>query len=71
MKSIFKSLITVTIVVILCPGCRERLLPRPRGYYRIDLPEKEYLVYDSICPFIFEFPVYGLVTDSDEPGAEP
>ncbi len=29
--------------------------PRPKGYFRIDLPRKSYLKYDSTCPFTFEF----------------
>jgi gliding motility-associated lipoprotein GldD len=41
------------------------------GYFRIDLPEKHYRPFDSVCPFIFEYPVYGLLKPSDERDAEP
>ncbi|MFO7575800.1 MAG: gliding motility lipoprotein GldD [Bacteroidales bacterium] len=71
MKRIFEPLIAVIIITLICAGCRERLQPRPRGYFRIDLPEKEYLVYDTACPFIFEYPNYGELTESDDPEAEP
>ena len=70
MKRIVEPLITVSIIILICTGCRERLQPRPRGYFRIDLPEKEYLVYDSDCPFKFEYPEYAELTPSDEPDAE-
>ena len=40
--------------------------PKPRGHFRIDLPEKEYTLFDSICPFTFEYPVYGTI--ASEPG---
>ena len=57
----------VTLPLMLGTGsCGERGTPRPRGHFRIDLPEKEYRLYDSICPFTFEYPVYGYV--AAEPG---
>jgi gliding motility-associated lipoprotein GldD len=33
-------------------------LPKPKGYFRIELPEKRYFIYDSGCPVKFEVPVY-------------
>jgi gliding motility-associated lipoprotein GldD len=33
-------------------------MPRPRGYYRIDLPEKSYQKFENNCPYSFEFPTY-------------
>lgn len=39
--------------------------PKPRGYFRIELPEKKYQVYKSDCPFTFAYPVYAnIVPDS-------
>ena len=40
-------------------SCQPNYVPKPSAYYRIDFPEKEYRLYDSICPFTFEYPVYG------------
>ncbi|MDR1593637.1 MAG: gliding motility lipoprotein GldD [Prevotellaceae bacterium] len=37
----------------------ESYTPKPKGYMRFDLPEKEYRLFDSICPVQFEYPVYG------------
>ena len=37
-------------------------LPKPRGYFRIDLPEKAYTRIDSIERYSFECPQYALVT---------
>ena len=40
-------------------SCGESPLPKPIGYFRIDLPTKEYAVVDSIpFPFQFELPQY-------------
>ena len=32
--------------------------PKPRGYFRIDFPQKKYRVYDSLPNFSFEIPEY-------------
>ena len=37
-------------------------LPKPRGYFRIDLPEKTYGRIDTIERYSFECPQYALVT---------
>ena len=41
---------------------RETPLPKPRGYFRIDLPEKAYTRVDTIERYSFECPQYALVT---------
>ncbi|HCC70606.1 MAG TPA: gliding motility lipoprotein GldD [Bacteroidales bacterium] len=53
---------------ILLYGCRNNYVPRPRGHFRIDFPEKEYTVFDSVCPFSFEYPVYSII--KKEPGMD-
>ena len=45
--------------------------PRPRGYFRISFPEKSYRLYDSICPYKFEIPVYSFIDNDHHKGAEP
>ena len=52
-------------------SCREAAVPKPRGYFRIDLPPKEYRRYDTICPFVFEYPVYGHITYNVGRNSEP
>ncbi len=37
-------------------------LPKPRGFFRIDLPEKGYVKVDTLDKFSFECPQYALVT---------
>ncbi|RQO31521.1 hypothetical protein DBR32_06075 [Taibaiella sp. KBW10] len=41
----------------------ETIMPKPRGYFKIDLPEQHtYRTFDSTgFPFTFEYPVYGNV----------
>ena len=62
--SIFNCL-CLLLVTTLC-SCRQNYVPKPHTYYRIDFPEKEYRLYDSICPFTFEYPVYGMLVSRTE-----
>lgn len=65
-------------IVILCAlmGCREIAVPRPRGYFRIELPAKQYVAFSenpgkTSLPFNFEYPVYGSISTGDENFSEP
>jgi gliding motility-associated lipoprotein GldD len=43
-------------------SCDEEYIPKPRGFFRIALPEKEYVAYvPEACPFQFDIPVYAKV----------
>ena len=47
-------------------GCDTPYPPKPKGFFRIDLPEKSYREFASdVCPFRFQYPVYAdIVRDS-------
>lgn len=45
--------------------------PKPRGYFKIHFPEKNYRLYDSVCPYKFEIPEYSKITFDKHKGAEP
>jgi gliding motility-associated lipoprotein GldD len=36
--------------------------PKPKGYFRIDFPEKEYVRLDTMKHYTFEYPVYSKIT---------
>ncbi|MDX9812350.1 MAG: hypothetical protein RBU28_08175 [Bacteroidales bacterium] len=62
-KSI-KILLVLSLLTALA-GCREVVVPRPRGHFRISLPSREYTGGDSLfarhnIPFSFEYPVYSI-----------
>ncbi len=42
---------------------QERPLPKPKGYFRIDLPQKEYVKIDTLQRYAFEVPDYALLTN--------
>jgi gliding motility-associated lipoprotein GldD len=44
-----------------CGGEDETIAPKPRAYFRLSFPEKEYKLYDSLCPFRFEIPAYSAI----------
>lgn len=46
-------LLTTTLV-----ACSEDPVPRPKGYFRIDLPTERYLPYQGDCPIQAEVPAY-------------
>ena len=52
-------------------SCQRNYSPKPNGYYRIDFPDKEYRLYDSICPLAFEYPAYGKLLPDTRPDSEP
>jgi gliding motility-associated lipoprotein GldD len=68
-KTCFLLVTGIMFLLYSCGG--DDFVPKPRGYFRIDLPKKEYRKYDSACPFTFDYPVYAYVVPDPDPKAEP
>jgi len=66
-----KSRICNLLVFALLVSCQQNYVPKPHAYYRIDFPEREYRMYDGVCPFTFEYPVYGTLAPDIRPTSEP
>ncbi len=66
-----RLMIWISAVAGLVFSCGQSYTPKPHAYYRIDFPDKEYQIYDSICPFTFEYPVYGTIVPDTRPTSEP
>lgn len=70
-------IITLLLFLSTFYGCREVVVPKPKGHFRIDLPKKEYLLYDYQqskivgLPFSFEYPVYGHLSFQVENNTQP
>jgi len=64
MKKMIKTFIAG--LVIVCTSCNSNFVPKPRGYFKINLPEKKYQVFDQPgYPYTFEYPVYArIIKDS-------
>ena len=67
----WKSLIGLFVISILISSCGSDYSPKPRAYFKIDLPEKKYQNYSSDCLFSFEFPVYASVIPDKNKDAKP
>jgi gliding motility-associated lipoprotein GldD len=57
-------------------SCREVSVPKPKGYFRIDLPPKKYIVFNETgqgdnLPLKFEYPVYGNISEKVDDKSEP
>jgi gliding motility-associated lipoprotein GldD len=71
----FKYLLFIPLFIVVFVACDdddEKIYsPKPRGYFRIDFPEKNYRIFDSICPYTFEMPTYSRIVQDKHKGAEP
>jgi putative hemolysin len=53
-------------------SCDEESIPKPKGYFRIALPEKQYKLFaPDDCPFAFEIPAYSQIVRDTDAKAEP
>lgn len=62
MKTPIKILLLTILSSFLLFACEQSYTPKPRGYFRIDLPEKNYIAFDSSFPYRFERPDYTTIT---------
>jgi len=65
------QIILFVVITLALASCGDSYVPKPRGYYRIDFPPKEYRVFDTTFPFTFEYPVYGKIIRDSSKMAEP
>ncbi|HAX94544.1 MAG TPA: gliding motility lipoprotein GldD [Bacteroidales bacterium] len=77
-KQIKSSTALLLILTLLAgiSGCSKAPVPKPRGYFRIDLPAKEYVTFNNPAesanlPLTFEYPRYGVISDKIENAPEP
>ncbi len=57
-------------LALLLTSCEETYTPRPLGYFRIDLPEKDYQHYSGNCPFEFDYPVRSILDTASDRARE-
>jgi len=68
-----KQVIILIITALFFASCggNHDYSPKPRGYFRIIFPKKEYQVYNTTCPFTFIYPKYAVVEPDKKAGAKP
>lgn len=52
-------------------ACSNHYAPKPRGYFRIKLPDKTYQTYRGGCPFTFDYPTYATLERDTIGNAHP
>lgn len=60
-KDVSRVFFTAVILALLT-ACGGDYYPKPRGHFRIDLPAKEYIRFDTAFPYAFDYPVYSRIT---------
>ncbi len=51
-----------SLLLVFTYSCNSDSIPKPKGYFAIELPQKKYLLFDKPgYPYTFEYPVYGNV----------
>ncbi len=53
----------LVFLVGILSSCEQPYSPKPKGYFRIDLPEKQYIRSDTSFPYQFEYPVYAQLSN--------
>ena len=55
--------LTILLILVIATACGDnKPQPKPRGYFRIDMPEKQYVSLDTMRHYTFEYPDYATIT---------
>lgn len=67
-----RNALCLLLIACVFAACGEPVVPRPRGYYRIDLPQASFAPFDSVgTPYAFEASEHSLVMPHKANNAEP
>lgn len=61
-----KLVFIFTLLTLFVSACHSDYTPKPRGYFRIDLPEKSYKKSPDRLPYSFEYPSYSVLVNDPE-----
>jgi gliding motility-associated lipoprotein GldD len=72
-KTSVKQFIILILTLVFFASCsgNHDYSPKPRGYYRIIFPKKDYQPYASGAPFTFVYPKYALIEPDKNADAKP
>jgi gliding motility-associated lipoprotein GldD len=66
----FPLAINLSVFVIM--ACTDSSnMPKPEGYFRIDLPEHKFQQFDSTFPYAFDYSTHARLVFDDHPQSEP
>ena len=61
----------VLLISLCIASCTHDYSPKPRGYFRIELPEKTYQAFSPNCPYSFNIPSYAEIESDRSSDAQP
>ncbi len=73
-KNAYTSLASILFalgIFLFINSCDNNYVPKPRGYFRIDIPEKNYISLDTNFPYKFEYPDYAEIHPDKHSPNEP
>lgn len=63
--------VILLVLAIAAWGCEEKYMPKPRGFFRISFPEKNYRSLADPFPYQFHYPEYANIEpDRQNPGQQ-
>ncbi len=70
---IISMILQLAVIILFFTSCNSAYVPKPAGYFKIDLPPKQYNLFNRQgYPYTFEYPVYAnIVKDSSFFGDAP
>lgn len=57
--------------ILVASACDNSYSPKPRGYHRIEFPQKAYKSYRGSCPYSFEYPDYAVIKRDSSRNSKP
>jgi len=60
------------VFIVSAISCKEIPVPKPKGFFRIDMPERKYTTFSAVknsdynLPFSFEYPAFGKLNFNEE-----
>lgn len=70
-KNVFNTVFFIVLASFIS-SCNSDYTPKPRGYFRIDFPEKTYRVFDTLgYPYSFQYPYYAYISPNAGAKTEP
>lgn len=67
----YPRLFLFAFISLALASCKNDYTPKPRGYFRIEFPEKNYHKLPMDLPYSFEIPDYANPHPDRSPGADP
>ena len=67
------SIASLMFVLLGIISCNSNFTPKPRTYYKIDFPQREYKLFNEVgYPYEFEYPTYASISkENDSTGNNP